>query len=256
MSEFSTDTTPARIAQEVAADWRLELEAPFPAQYSYVAPVGESAVLKVQFRGDDESLHEAEALAIWNGEGAVRVLRHDVGRRAMLLERAVPGNDISELPEETATSMAVGVSMRLWQAAGASFRWIGDYVPRWLEEAALVPPPAQDLIPLARELFDSLDVGRSTLVHGDLHHHNILDAGGGRYVAIDPKPMLGDPEFDVPPMLWNPIAQEMTPEVAESRLSAFAEIGLDPWLMRAWSVIRGAYLRVDPVDAEVLRSLI
>ena len=256
MIAFSTNASLARVAREVAADWRRELEAPFPAQYSYVAPVGEGAVLKVQSEGDDESLHEAEALALWNGKGAVRILRHDVERRAMLLERALPGNDLSDLSDERATSIAVEVCNSLWQPAGEPFRWIGDHVPRWLEEAALVPSPARDLIPLAKELFESLDVSRSTLVHGDLHHHNILDAGNGRYVAIDPKPMLGDPEFDVPPMLWNPIAHEMIAAVTQRRLTAFAAMGLDPWLMRAWSVIRGAYLRVDTTEVEVLRSLI
>jgi streptomycin 6-kinase len=129
-------------------------------------------------------------------------------------------------------------------------------VPDWLNDAALVPSSARDLIPVARELLDSLDVGGSTLVHGDVHHHNILDAGGGRYVAIDPKPMLGDPEFDIPPLLWNPIGQTITRASAESRLAAFAAIGLDQWRMRAWSVIRGAYLSVDAVDVEVLQSLI
>jgi streptomycin 6-kinase len=218
--------------------------------------VGRDAVLKVQFGGDDESQHEAEALELWNGEGAVRLLRRDPERRVLLLERAVPGNDISDLADEAATSIAVEVALRLWQPAAEPFRWIGDHVPRWLDEAAPIPSSAQGLIPLARELFDSLDVGRSTLVHGDLHHHNILNAGGGRYVAMDPKPMLGDREFDVPPMLWNPITHKMTLAATERRLAAFAGIGLDPWLMRAWSVIRGAYLSVDESDVVVLRSLV
>jgi streptomycin 6-kinase len=254
MTRFPAVGSLARVAHQVAANWALELDDPFPAQHSYVAPVGDSAVLKVQSGWDDESCHEAEALALWGGDGAIRVLRRDFDRRALLLERAVPGNDISELPEETATSIAVGVGPRLWRPAGEPFRWIGDHVPRWLDEAALTPSPARDLISLAWELFDSLDVGCSTLVHGDLHHHNILTAGR-RYVAIDPKPMLGEPEFDIPPLLWNPIAQKMTRAVAERRLTAFAAIGLDAWRMRAWSVIRGAYLAVDATDVEVLRSL-
>ena len=44
----------------------------------------------------------------------------------------------------------------------------------------------------------------STLVHGDFHHHNLL-RHGDRWLAIDPKPALGEPEYDVPPFLWNPI---------------------------------------------------
>lgn len=256
MTAPPTNGSLARVANRVATDWRLQLGPPFPSQYSYVAPVRDNAVLKVQFGGDDESLHEAEALALWNGDGAVRLLRHDSHRRALLLERAVPGHDISGLSDEVATSIAVSVCRRLWRPASEPFRWIGDHVPDWLDDAAFVPSSARDLIPVARELLDSLDVGGSTLVHGDVHHHNILDAGGGRYVAIDPKPMLGDPEFDIPPLLWNPIGQTITRASAESRLAAFAAIGLDQWRMRAWSVIRGAYLSVDAVDVEVLQSLI
>ncbi|MGH2381027.1 MAG: hypothetical protein ACRDG7_07385 [Candidatus Limnocylindria bacterium] len=51
--------------------------------------------------------------------------------------------------------------------------------------------------------------------------------------------MLGEPEFDVAPFLWNPIHQTMTLEVAERRLAAFAAAGLDEQRMRVWSVIRG-----------------
>jgi streptomycin 6-kinase len=245
----------ARIADEVAAEWGLNVHAPFPAQYSYVAPAGRNAVLKVQHQLDDESLHEAEALLLWDGDGAVRLLRSDSKRRAMLLERAVPGDDISLLPEESSISIAIDVAKRLWRPAGEPFRWIGDHVPMWLETAGRQPSPASGLITTAHTLLQSLDIGRSTLVHGDLHHHNILDAGR-RFVAIDPKPMLGEPEFDVPPMLWNPIEQEMTSELAESRLNAFAAHGLDQWRMRAWSVIRGAYLSVDNTDAEILHALL
>jgi streptomycin 6-kinase len=111
------------------------------------------------------------------------------------------------------------------------------------------------LIPLAHKLYASLDPRRSTLVHGDFHHHNILDATG-RYVAIDPKPMLGEPEYDVPSFLWNPIQTPMTRDATERRLAAFAAAGLDERRMRAWSVIRGAYLRVDREDVEVLRALV
>ena len=76
-----------------------------------------------------------------------------------------------------------------------------------------------------------------------LHHHNILDAGG-RYVAIDPKPMLGEAEFDVPPFLWNAVGSRMTVEATERRLDAFAVAGLDQARMRAWALVRGAYLTV------------
>ena len=100
--------------------------------------------------------------------------------------------------------------MRLWRPAGEPFRWIGDHVPRWLDQAERSRQEGRDLIPLARELYASLDVGRDVLVHGDFHHHNILRAGD-RHLAIDPKAMLGEPEFDVPSFLRNPLSYTMRP---------------------------------------------
>ena len=213
-------------------------------------------MLKVTPPDDDESDEEAAALALWAGDGAVRLLRHDRERRALLIERARPGTDISTLPDEEATAVAIELGLRLWQPAARTFRWIGDHVPRWLDNAERSTESERDLIPIARELYASLDIGRSTLVHGDFHHHNILDAGGGRYLAIDAKAMVGEPEFDVPSFLWNPLGYRMSLEVTERRLAAFAAAGLDEERMRAWSVIRGAYLGAGEDEARVLRALL
>jgi streptomycin 6-kinase len=238
-------------AREVAADWRVELGEPFAlARYSYVAAAGDDAVLKVTPPEDDESDEEADALELWAGDGAVRLLRRDRARRALLVERACPGDDIAGLPENDATTIAVEVARRLWRPAAAPFRWIGDWVPRWLDNAEGHP-----LVPLARELYGSLDVGRDALVHGDFHHHNIVHSERGP-VAIDPKPMLGEPEYDVPSFLWNPISYRMDPGVTERRLEAFAGAGLDQERMRKWTVIRGAYLGADENEVEVLRALV
>ena len=245
-----------RVAHEVALEWGVELGRPFAlSRYSYVAPAGDDAVLKVTPRDDDESDEEADALALWDGDGAVRLLRRDRERRVLLMERARPGTDISELADDEATAVAIDVGLRLWRPARRSFRWIGDHVPRWLDEAERSTEPGRELIPFARKLFASLDVGRSTLVHGDFHHHNILDAGG-RYLAIDAKAMVGDPEFDVPSFLRNPLQYRMTLDVTERRLAAFAAAGLSEERMRMWSVIRGAYLGADEDEVRVLRALL
>jgi streptomycin 6-kinase len=231
----------------LAREWGLRLEEPFAlSRYSYVAPAGD-AVLKLVPDEDDESLEEADALAAWDGDGAVRLLRHDRARRALLLERAVPGHDLASVPEDEATAIAVDVAARLWRPAGAPFRWIGDHVPRWLEAAE------GELGERARELYASLDVGRATLVHGDLHHQNILGSARG-WLAIDPKPMLGEPEYDVASFLWNPLPCRLRVEHLESRLAAFAAAGLDEERMRVWTVIRGSYLQ--PEDAEALLAVV
>ena len=245
-----------RVAREVAAEWEIELGEPFAlSRHSFVAPAGDRAVLKLTPPEDDESDEEADALAQWDGNGAPRLIRRDRERRAMLIERALPGADISALPEDEATAIAVELGLRLWQSAAEPFRWIGDQLPGWLDEAERSIRPGDPLMPAARRAYAALRTGRSTLIHGDFHHHNILDAGAG-YLAIDPKPMLGEPEFDVPPFLWNPLDYRMSLDVTERRLAVFASAGLDEGRMRAWTVIRGAYLVADRHERALIAALL
>jgi streptomycin 6-kinase len=107
---------------------------------------------------------------------------------------------------------------------------------------------------LARELLAALDPSADWLVHGDFHHHNILRRGG-EFVAIDPKPYLADREYDVPSFLWNPIGNRLDDrEQTERRIAAFVAAGLDDFRIRAWTVIRGAYLR--PAFTDRIKRLI
>jgi streptomycin 6-kinase len=236
-------------AVKVAREWGLELGEPFALSYvSYVAPAGD-AVIKVAWDGDTESLHEGDALELWDGDGAVRLLRRS--GRALLEERAVPGNDLSALPEDQATAIAVDLASRLWRRVGSPFRPVAPEVSRWLDDA---DRKGGELVPLARKLLAELDPGADWLVHGDLHHHNILRRGD-QFVAIDPKPYLADREYDVPSFLWNPLTNRMEDrEQTERRISAFVAAGLDDFRIRAWTVIRGAYLR--PGFADRIRALL
>jgi streptomycin 6-kinase len=236
-------------ALEVAREWGLELGEPFALSYvSYVAPAGR-AVIKVAWEGDQESLHEGDALELWNGDGAVRLLQRS--GRALLEERAVPGDDLSALPDDEATAIAIEVASRLWRRVGSPFRPVVPEVTRWLDDAER---EGSELVPLARKLLADLDPGAEWLVHGDFHHHNVL-RHGDRYVAIDPKPYLADREYDVPSFLWNPIGNRMDGrEQTERRIAAFVAAGLDDFRIRAWTVIRGAYLRPD--YAGPIRALI
>jgi streptomycin 6-kinase len=227
-------------ALKAARLWGLEVEEPFAlSNVSYAAPAG-VAVLKVAWEGDDEALHEADALEFWNGDGAVRLLRRS--GRALLEQRAVPGDDLSSLPDDDATAIAVGLASRLWRPAGPPFRPVAPQILRWLEEAQR---EGSSLVPHARELLAELRPGAEWLVHGDFHHHNIL-RHGELFVAIDPKPYLADREYDVPSFLWNPLDNLMDDRgQTERRIAAFVAAGLDDFRIRAWTVIRGAYLRPD-----------
>jgi streptomycin 6-kinase len=230
-------------AFEVAREWGIDLGEPFALSYaSYVAPAG-NVVLKVAWEGDTESVHEGDALELWDGGGAVRLLRRS--RRAILEERAVPGDDLSLLPDHEATEIAVNLASRLWRHAGSPFRPVVPEVQRWLDNAE---HEGSELVPLARELLAELNPSADWLVHGDFHHHNILRHGGG-FVAIDPKPYLADREYDVPSFLWNPMDNQMEDrEQTERRIAAFVAAGLDDFRIRAWTVIRGSYLRPDHPD--------
>jgi streptomycin 6-kinase len=225
-------------AEDVAREWGVPLGERIPAgRFSFVALAGDDAVLKIVPVEDDEADQEADALALLAGDGAVRLLRHDPARRAILIERARPGEDASRLSEPEAIHIAVGAAKRFWRPAtrGSPFRWIGDHVPRWLDNAG-----DHYLVRQAKEIYATMHPSDTTLVHGDFHHHNLLSHGEG-WVVIDPKPMVGDPEFDVPTFLWNPIGHEPTQESVERWIGAFADAGLDANLLRKWAIVRGTY---------------
>ena len=93
----------------------------------------------------------------------------------------------------------------------------------------------------------------TTLVHGDFHHHNLLSHGGS-WVVIDPKPMVGEPEFDVPTFLWNPIGHQPTNDDVERWIAAFAEAGLDASLIRKWAIVRGTYQGLPLSRSETAES--
>jgi streptomycin 6-kinase len=251
--EPMVDLTAAKESAEAcAARWGLELGEPLAlASVSFVAAVGDDFILKAAWGGDDESLHEGDALEVWNGDGAVRLIRRS--GLVLLEERAIPGTDLSLVPEDEATAIAVALAQRLWRPAQPPFRAVEPEVWRWLDEAE---QEGSGLVPLARELFDEIHGGDRWLVHGDFHHHNILSAGD-HYVAIDPKPYLCDREYDVPSFLWNPMFNRMDDaQKTERRIAAFVASGLDEYRIRAWTVIRGSYLRTDPEFVRPLRDLL
>jgi streptomycin 6-kinase len=238
-----------RSAINAAREWNLELGEPFAfSNVSFVAPAGD-AVIKVAWQGDGESLHEPDVLELWNGDGAVRLLRRS--GQVLLEERALPGDDLSLLTEDEATAIAVTLAGSLWRPAVAPFRPVSLEVARWLDAADCA---GSDAVGLARELLDQLDPGAEWVVHGDFHHHNIIRRDNV-YVAIDPKPYLADREYDVPSFLWNPFGNDVSSrDQLESRIGAFVDAGLDDFRIRAWTIVRGAYLR--PNLSTQLRALL
>jgi streptomycin 6-kinase len=228
------------IAAGIAHEWGIELGPRFPmARYSFAGPAGDGAVLKVAPVEDDEADFEADGLAAWGGDGAVRLLRFDRVRRALLIERCVPGDDASTIDDRDAIAIALEVGRRLWRpVAGGPFRTAAAEVARWLADTGRDGHP---FAAIAQELFAKMPRRDGVLVHGDYHHHNLL-RHGDRWVAIDPKPLIAEPEFDVVTLLWNPVDVFPTRERTERRIAAFAAAGLDERRVREWAIIRGTYL--------------
>ena len=118
-----------------AEQWSLTLGEPFAYAFASLAlPAkredGSAAVLKIQFP-DRESEYEAAALELMDGDGAVRLIAYDAGRRALLLERADPGTPLKELEPDRALDVLVDLLPRLWKPAGAPFRPLADEAAGW-----------------------------------------------------------------------------------------------------------------------------
>ncbi|MFF2040565.1 aminoglycoside phosphotransferase family protein [Kitasatospora sp. NPDC058170] len=140
--------------------------------------------------------HEAAALRAWLGLAeVVRLLDHDADAAALLLADVRPGRTLRERPWEAAEVAGVLSALRSTPVDGVGLpplRERVDFLFDLTERRApgVVPPEARAF---ALELADS---GPLALVHGDLHPGNVLDGPAGP-VAIDPRPTLGDPDFDL-----------------------------------------------------------
>lgn len=204
------DALPA-LAREVLDDWGLSPEGEsWHGFCSLVLPVrtedDEPAVLKLGLP-DDESEHEHVALQHWHCRGAVRLLRSDPRRRAMLLER-LDRADLSETWDVEACEIVAGLYGDLHRSPLPQLRPQASYVERWAaglrRDAADVPVPrrlVEQTLALARDLVAE---PATAVIHADLHYANVLRAlrgGGEAWVAIDPKPTNGDPHYELEPML-------------------------------------------------------
>jgi streptomycin 6-kinase len=206
-------------------------------------------VLKVAFDGDDESVHEGIALQRWHGHGAVELLRADPHRRALLLER-LHTEDLGALWDVEACEVVAGLYPRLHVPALPQLRTVTSYVERWAAALATMPRNApvprrlvEQALSLARDLVgDAASTG--TLVHGDLHYANVLAADREPWLAIDPKPMDGDPHYEPAPLLWNrwdelTLGGQSVRDGVRRRFHAVVDAaGLDEDRARAWVVLR------------------
>lgn len=262
-----------RLFARAVERWDLRACEPYPGgSVSHVVPVrlpdGGDAVLKLSLP-HREAEHEAAALAWWRGTGAIRLLDVDLDDPfVLLLEHCDPGTRLVErddLPAEHRLRTAGGLLTRLW-AGGVPdeipFASVADVTAGW---AALVedrmhelaPPFDTGLVRRGTDLLRSLPHGasRSVVVHGDANPGNVLAAQREPWLVIDPKPMVGDPAYDLCPLLVqvdDPFRADEPLYAVRHRVAVLADVTGEPadriaaWCTARlvesalWSVSRGA----------------
>jgi streptomycin 6-kinase len=244
------EALPATLAQ-LTARWSLTLGPHFPGIIiNYVAPAerhdGTPCVLKLS-RFVDETANEIAALRLWDGDGAARLLAADPEIGALLIERLLPGTMLTEVAatdDDEATRIAAGMLRHLWRPAPAEsgLRSLADWCAAYDRNREALAR-GQGGFPAA--LFQRADAlradllassGTATVLHGDLHHFNVLRAQRAEWLAIDPKGLAGDRCFDVCQFLRNP--GDVSPAMMRRRLDIFcAELGLDRRRTNDWCFV-------------------
>ncbi|MBT2480227.1 aminoglycoside phosphotransferase family protein [Streptomyces sp. ISL-94] len=237
------------LAGRFLAQWELRRTGPgMHGVTALVLPVeradGTAAVLKLALP-DEESAGEPLALRAWDGVGSVRLLEHDADTGSLLLERLDEGRHLSALAERDARQ-AVGVVAELLArltavAAPAGLRGLGEITAGMLED---VPGALRGLADegerrllrdCAAAVAEVAGEPGDRLLHWDLHYDNVLAGGREPWLAIDPKPLAGDPGFDLLPAIVNNFrAQDV-----RWRFDLMTEVlGLDRERARAWTLGR------------------
>ena len=241
-----------KLTRELLDEWDLRVDGTaFYGNCALVVPVttadGQSAVLKVQFP-HWEAETEHLALRAWGGNGAVLLLRADPRRFALLLER-LESRDLTTVDALDACEIVGSTYKRLHVPAGPQYRTLSGELTRWLERFRQLPASApvphryvEQAISLAEDFVaDPATDGR--LIHTDLHYENMLAADREPWLVIDPKPLSGDPHFEVAPLIWNRwdevvASGDLRFAVRQRFYTAIDAAGLDEDRARDWVIVR------------------
>ncbi|CAL9490810.1 hypothetical protein SUDANB108_03246 [Streptomyces sp. enrichment culture] len=227
--------------------WALTPDGPpMHGESALVLPVrgrdGTPAVLKLQIL-DEESEGEPVALRCWNGDGAVRLLDHDEPTGTMLLERLDETRMLSHVPDahRAVTTIAELLAHLTSFPAPPGLRGLGDIARDMLDRtpralARIPDPEARGLIAdCAAAVREVAGEPGDRLLHWDLHDENVLASDRAPWLAIDPKPLAGDPGFD----LWPALDNRYDPDDIRWRFDAMTDIlALDRARAHAWTLGR------------------
>jgi streptomycin 6-kinase len=237
--------------------WEVTTGSPFRSgTVSWAAPArtrdGQPVVLKITWP-HPEAAGEAAGLRTWAGSGAVHLHESDADDFALLIERCEPGDTLlsSPLPARQALTQAAQVLARLWEPAAdtAAVEPLEAMMRQWAAEGReswekVRPDFDPGLVEAGLGLLGSLPrtATRTVVLHGDFNPGNVLRARREPWLAIDPKPMTGDPAFDPEPMLSqiDPPSRKPDPAAAlAERYDLVVDIvGIPAERMLAWAFAR------------------
>jgi streptomycin 6-kinase len=221
--------------------WSLKAGSPFASlSYNYVAqaraPDGKEFVIKIGIPRPELS-REIAALQFYGGRGSVRLIDAKAEQGILLLEHIKPGQMLCEQCPDydaEATRIAASVMQRLWQPVTSDHNF--KKIETWFQGLDRLRdsfgggcgPFPRHLVELAESLVADFtqSMGEPLLLHGDLHHHNILAATREPWLAIDPKGVVGEATYEVGALLRNPLDLLTWPDldqIIERRVAILVE---------------------------------
>ena len=193
----------------------------------------------------ERAVDEARALAAWRGQGAVLLLAADPQAGALLLERLDATRTLERLELRAAAQVAGRLLRRLAIPAPEGvrpLRAVADAIAASLpgRQARLGRPVPEGWLAIASGLAHELGASAGDwLVHADLHYGNVLAGNREPWLAIDPKPVAGDPEHAVPELLWTRVDELEDAAAIRRLLAVLADSGeLDGERARGWAIVR------------------
>lgn len=242
------------IVAECEQRWSLTAMAPFEyLSINYIVPAmradGTEVILKIGVP-NPELTTEIEALLVYDGHGSVRLLDVDRDRGALLLERLKPGMPLSNVSDDKeATHIAAQVMHQLWRPPPLdhSFpsvrQWTAGLARMREHFGGTTGPMPKALVEKAEGLFAELldSMQDHVLLHGDLHHENILSAERQPWLAIDPKGIVGEPAYEVGALLRNVsprlFEQSQPSQIIARRVDILTEeLGFDRTRLLGWGL--------------------
>lgn len=254
-------TLPALIDQ-CRQQFKLKIQPCLPnLSFNYIAPTitadGMACIIKIcpPNSGVDR---EIAALQYMQGDGIVKLLKSNQQQALLLLEKLTPGQPLARLKEDSqATTIAAELMQKLWRKVPEqhNFSTTEHWFARLGHPVNLPADFSTSLLAQAKSQAQQLhqDMTKTMLLHGDLHHFNILSSQRQPWLAIDPKGVLGEPAYEVGALLRNPIpdiATTMnTKKVLARRIDQLSDIlNFDRHKIIAWGLAQAVLAAVWAID--------